>query len=244
MEKLKLIVAYEGTRYFGWQKTKEGPSIEAMLEKALLKLFQKEVPLLAASRTDRGVHAEGQIVSFVLPKPFPHHRLLPALHNFLPPDIRILSLTKEKESFHPSLDPQWKEYHYTVVTREVLYPLEEPFAWHYPHPLCLETMREASQMLLGKYDFSAFANSRKEEKDPVTEIFSINIENEGEKILFRIKGKSFLYKMVRNLVGTLVYIGKGELKPDIIPQMLETKNRSLGGMCAPACGLVLKEVAY
>ena len=244
METVKLVVAYEGTHYFGWQKAKEGSSIEGELEKAFLHLFQKEVPLTAASRTDRGVHATGQIVSVTLPKPFPLDRLAGALHNFLPPDIRILSVSPEKSSFHPSLDAVSKEYEYTVVTREVLYPFEAPFSWHYPKSLAIEPMLESSRHLIGKHDFSPFANSRKEKKDPITEIFSLSIETDGSKTVFRITGKSFLYKMVRNLVGTLVYIGSGKLKPEIIRLMFTTKKRSLGGVCAPPSGLVLKQVVY
>jgi|JI9StandDraft_1071089.scaffolds.fasta_scaffold223879_2 tRNA pseudouridine38-40 synthase len=242
--KLKIIVAYEGTAYFGWQKTKEGPSIEEELEKALFSLSQEKIILSSASRTDRGVHAEGQVVSFTLLKPVPLPKIVAALNSYLPRDIRVLSISEEKESFHPTLDALSKEYHYKIITRPVCYPLEAPFFWHYPKKLSLEAMRLASSDLLGIHDFSAFANHRKEVKNTITEVLSITIDENPHGLTFCIKGTSFLYKMVRNIVGTLVYIGEGKLEREIISRMLQEKKRSLGGVSAPAEGLVLKQVIY
>lgn len=221
-----LKISYEGTQYYGWQKTREGPSIEEELEKALFRLSQQEVKLEAASRTDRGVHAFGQIVQFFLQKPFELPVLVRALNSILPRDIRVLEAIQMPDSFHPTLDARGKEYLYYVDTKAIQEPFDRFTSWHFPALLDLGAMRRRAKLLIGKHDFSAFGNKGMHE-DPIREIKEIEIL-EGRLLTFRVLGKSFLYKMVRNIVGTLIYEGLGKQKK----------------FTAPAHGLFLSNVYY
>jgi tRNA pseudouridine38-40 synthase len=240
---LKLTLAYEGTSYLGWQKTKMGPSIEEALEKALFQIFRIPILLQAASRTDAGVHAEGQIVNFTLPYIPNLFQLRLGLNSFLPDDISILSLENVETSFHPTLDALGKEYHYHIYNHSADHPLHRKFSWHVPHPLNLEAMRNAANYLIGEHDFSAFSN------EPVAhairKITSIEISLLSEKrIRIAVKGNHFLYKMVRNIVGTLVYVGCGKISIDKIPAILASRDRKSAGITAPAHGLTLFQVFY
>lgn len=201
---------------------------------ALFRITQESSIPEAASRTDRGVHAEAQVIQFTLLQTMDPIKLQRAMNAHLPLDIRVKSL--ELLDFHPTLDAKGKEYHYKLSLCPVQPPLEQPFAWHLHLPLDLAKMRKAAQDLLGTRDFSAFANEK--EENPICTITSIEIEEN----LIKIKGDRFLYKMVRNLVGTLVYVGLGKL--DNISQILTSKNRTSAGITAPAHGLYLHQVFY
>ena len=167
------------------------------------------------------------------------------MNSLLPEDIRVYAMQIMPLSFHPTLESLGKEYHYHVSTTPWLSPFQRHFMWHFPKKLELELMQKASLHLLGKKDFSALTNTRKPDyENRVREIFSIDITQEGENFCFRIRGDHFLYKMVRNIVGTLCYVGCGKLSIDAIEKILESKQRAQAGMTAPACGLVLKKVYY
>ena len=243
MKNLKLVLAYQGTNYLGWQKTRMGPSVEESVEKTLEKLLQHPIKLQAASRTDAGVHAKGQVVNFFTSSSMELQKMHHALLGLLPKDISLFSIEEKESSFHPTLHSTGKEYQYSVYFGKVQLPFEREICWHYPHPLDIVQMKTASCVLLGKHDFAAFSNERVE--DSIRELFSINIElHNPEKLQISIAGNNFLYKMVRNLVGTLVYIGCGRLKIDDLPKILDSKDRTLAGMTAPACGLFLNKVFY
>jgi tRNA pseudouridine38-40 synthase len=216
-------VTYDGTRYFGWQKTKYGPSIQEELQKAIHKITGHVTLPEAASRTDRGVHAHGQVVSFVAPP-----CTLRALNAVLPPDIRITAM--EEKNFHPTLDALGKEYHYRLGVRDN--PTERSFVWQLPKWPDFERMEESTKHLIGTHDFSAFANEKKE--NPICTITSIEI---GPTIV--IRGNRFLYKMVRNIVGSLIKLSPGE-----ILEALHSKDRKKAGPTAPAHGLYLHQVFY
>jgi len=234
---LRFKIAYDGTRYFGWQKTIAGPSIQEEIEKAIRQITGETVLPEAASRTDRGVHAEGQIIQIALEKPADPQKLLKGLNAVLPTDIRILEAIPDF-SFHPTLDATGKEYHYWISLGPVQDPMSRLYAWSLHFPLDMAKMDMAISHLLGTHDFTAFANE--EEKDPICTLESIAIH----KNRFQIKGNRFLYKMVRNIVGTLVYIGAGKLPADSIPHILMARDRKKGGMTAPAHGLHLHQVFY
>lgn len=245
---IKLTVAYDGGRYLGWQKTRMGPSIEECLENVLEKIFQESITLQAASRTDAGVHADAQIVNFIISKPLPSlDRLRTSLNALLPKDISILLAEKVEISFHPTLNSQGKEYYYKICYEKVQLPKERHYSWHYPVDLNIAAMKQAAELLVGEHDFSAFCNYKKTQKYAhfIRNIEKIEIEENGDKRLtVHIKGNNFLYKMVRNIVGTLVYVGCGKLKLDDIPEILKTKKRLLAGVTAPAHGLTLSKVHY
>lgn len=246
MSQVKLICSYDGTKYLGWQKTKMGKSIEETLEKTLSQILDEKIALQAASRTDAGVHSIGQVVSFYTPKSLDLAKLQKGLNSLLPKDISISHAETVPESFHPTLDSLGKEYHYDICFGKVQAPFYRAYSWHFFYPLDFEKMRSASKHLIGTHDFSAFCNQRiRLRENKIRTIFSIDmILISEDRLQIRIRGNSFLYKMVRNIVGTLLYIGSGKLEEGCIPDLLLKKDRKLAGMTAPAHGLFLKEVFY
>jgi tRNA pseudouridine38-40 synthase len=239
---IKLILTYEGTRFLGWQKTAMGPSIEEELEKILAQVLRHEVALQAASRTDAGVHAEGQVVNFFTEAEIPLERLQKSLNGLLPSDISVLKIEEAPTKFHPTLDSRGKEYNYFVCLGQAQLPFYRHFSWHFGYPVDVQKMVKGAGYLIGKRDFSALTNERQEEN--VREIFDIGIEEMNDRLKIRVSGNNFLYKMVRNIVGTLLYVGCGKLDVEELPRILESKDRSRAGVTAPAHGLLLKEVFY
>lgn len=230
----KGIICYDGTLYFGWQKTMTGPSIQEELEKAIFQITQEQIKPEGASRTDRGVHAEGQVIQFALKKNLDPQQLQRGLNAVLPHNIRVLNMTCC--DFHPTLDAIGKEYHYHFSFSPVQDPTRRLYSWHIHYDLAFDKMEEAAQLLIGTHDFSAFANEP--EKDPICTIESIEIQ----KDCFKIKGNRFLYKMVRNLVGTLVYVGCDKISD--ICEVISSRDRKKAGITAPALGLYLHQVFY
>jgi len=240
MRNIKLIAAYEGTRYLGWQKTKMGLSVEEELEKVLQQILRHPVNLQAASRTDAGVHAEGQVINFFTDSALELDRLQKSLNGLLPDDITVLALQEAGPQFHPTLDTRGKEYHYSLCLGKSQLPFHRKFSWHCPYPLDIAAMQEAAAHLIGRHDFTAFTNEPQENN--VREIHKIEIVPEDDRLKIIVAGNNFLYKMVRNIVGTLVYVGCKKL--DSMPAILTGKDRTLAGICAPAHGLCLKQVYY
>ena len=241
---IKCILAYSGTHYFGWQKTKMGPSIEETVENVLKKILLHPTPLQAASRTDRGVHAEGQVINFFTEKKSLNlHQLQASLRSLLPRDISPVKLDFAPEGFHPTLDAQSKWYCYHICNNSIQLPFHREFSWHVPYPLNLDLMEQGAKILEGTHDFSSLTNRRSE--DCIRTVSKIEIRKEiNNRLSIHVKGNHFLYKMVRNIVGTLVYIGCSKILVKELPSILKSKNRSLTGVTAPAHGLILKEVFY
>lgn len=238
MRNIRLLLAYEGSRYLGWQKTAMGPSIEETVEKALSQVLQHEVKLQAASRTDGGVHAEGQVINFFTPKMIS----LKNLNSLLPSDISILAMEEAAVAFHPTLDARGKEYFYSICLGETQLPFHRNFSWHFTLPLDLEKMKKAAKDLVGEHDFSAFTNQR--QANNVRILHSITFDPSPNRLKIRVAGNNFLYKMVRNIVGTLLYVGCGKIESDSMTDILKSQDRSRAGVTAPAHGLVLKKVFY
>ena len=242
MLNIKLIISYDGSNYFGWQKTSpDCPSIEGELEKAALKILGHPVQFEAASRTDRGVHAKGQTVHFLINADIDLKKLLRSLNAVLPPDISVLSCELAHETFHPTLDALGKEYHYQISTSAVESPMHRLYSWHFPHPLDLAAMEQAIPHLIGTHDFSAFTNERT--SDAIRTLRSLRMTRSEGRISIEICGDRFLYKMARNIAGTLVSIGCGKIT-DTVPQILSSKDRTKAGVTAPAHGLFLMKVFY
>lgn len=244
---IKLKLAYDGTAYLGWQKTKMGPSIEGTIESLLSQVLQHPIYLQAASRTDAGVHAVGQVANFFTPKDMPLEKLKYSLNCMLPKDIAINDLEEVPESFHPTLECKSKEYHYHLCYGRIQLPHERHYAWHYPRKLAIETIKETIPLLIGERDFSAFCNTR------ISNAYahyrrcleSIEVyELPHECLRFEICGNNFLYKMVRNLVGTLAFVGSGKINREKIVDILSSLDRTQAGMTAPAHGLCLFQVNY
>lgn len=244
----RLLVAYDGTNYFGWQKSNSGPSIEQSLEAAVSQILQEKIVLQAASRTDRGVHATGQVVNFHTTKPIlDYGKFRMGLTALLPADIVVLEAEAAPEGFHPSLNVISKQYQYTICFGPLQYPQHRLYSWHFHYPLEIEKMQTAATQFLGTHDFTAFCNHKKNEEydHHIRTIDSILIEPiSTNRLLITVIGHSFLYKMVRNIVGTLAYVGCGKIAPVEIKKILISKDRKLAGITAPAHGLTLSKIDY
>lgn len=243
MKNYRAIISYDGTHYLGWQNNKNGPSIEATIQSALEQILQHPIKLQAASRTDAGVHAHAQVINFFSPKKIQ----LISINSLLPTDIAVLSIEETEASFHPTLDAKEKEYRYNLCTTPWQYPIKRFTSWHYPKKLDLSLMHKAAKQLTGTHDFLAFTNKKQNETYDCTTrtLSSIAIHSPQEGCLeFTLKGKNFLYKMVRNLVGTLVYVGEGKITTEEIDSILLSKKRIKAGVTAPAHGLTLYKISY
>jgi len=248
IKRIKMVIAYDGTNYLGWQATKMGFSVEESLKAVLEKILQHPVSIEAASRTDAGVHAIGQVAAFTTSKPaLDLQQLQISLNRLLQGTIAIRRIEEAEESFHPTIHAKAKEYHYYLCLGKAQLPQNRLYSWHIPYLLDREAMERAAAHLLGKHDFSSFANVKKNEsyQDPTREVLRIGFTDliDG-RLRIEIKGDCFLYKMVRNMVGTLVYVGRGKIQPEEIPEMIRSKNRKAAGVTAPACGLFLFGVYY
>ena len=243
---LALLLAYDGTAYYGWQKTKEGPSIEASLEAALSQIFQQPIELQAASRTDRGVHALGQVVDVWVSRHVQDYdRLLISLNSLLPPDIRVRKVTEVPGSFHPTLDVTSKVYTYRVSVGAFQLPSERWTHWHVHTPLDITLLLDASKEFIGTHDFRGFTNNRKDlNQETVRTIFRLDIQRGDQELTFEIEGDHFLYRMCRNIVGTLVSISAGKLPRRAIQEAFQSRKREHTGVTAPSHGLCLMRVSY
>jgi len=248
MKNIRIVLAYDGTHYFGWQLSKMGPTIEEVLQRVLEQIFQEKLHLQAASRTDAGVHAIGQVVNFMTSHAqIDLSQLRKSLNSLLPKDIAILDIKEEFPSFHPTLDCQGKEYHYFICNSPAQLPQNRLYSWHYSYDLRLELMRQASEYFIGEHDFSAFCNVQKNRfyDHKIRRISRIDIIPLPEqRFRVEIEGNHFLYKMVRNLVGTLVYVGRRLISLENMSEILLGKDRTKAGITAPAHGLFLTKIFY
>jgi len=246
--KFKLVIAYDGTAYEGWQVQKTGTGVQQIVERALAKLFPGVPRLHSASRTDTGVHALGMVAHFEIPAAefkMSTRKLALALNAWLPEDIRVLSASRAPEKFHARFDAAGKQYRYFVWNHTAMNPLLRHSAWQVTRPLDLRAMRAAAPRFVGRHDFKSFAASRNYEmKSTVRKLTRCDIKKSGALLTFIIEGDGFLYKMCRGIVGTLVQVGLGKFPADEIAPMLAKKDRRMAGMTAPAHGLVLWKVFY
>lgn len=243
---LKMILAYDGMDYLGWQKNNIGLSIEGCLQAALKQILQEEIVLSAASRTDAGVHAQGQVVHFFTNRSLCLYKLQGSLNSVLKDSICVLNIEEAPMHFHATLDCTEKEYWYHMCLGSVQNPFFRRNSWHFPHFLELDYMQKAAQILIGEHDFSAFCNKRSSwDRSSICHLKNLSISMlSKERVRFIIVGDRFLYKMARNIVGTLVYIGCGKLALNLTSNLLLNKDRSQTGITAPAHGLLLKKVCY
>ena len=246
--KFKLVIAYDGTAYQGWQMQKVGTGVQEKIETAFGKIFPASKRLHSSSRTDTGVHALGMVAHVEIPKAefkMPVGRLALALNAFLPDDIRVLSSVRVPEKFHARFDAKGKQYRYFVWNHQAMNPLLKNRAWHFSMKLDLAKMRAAAKSFIGKHDFKSFAGTRDYEmKSNVRTLTRCDIKKSGPQLTFIIEGDGFLYKMCRGIVGTLVQVGKGKIPAADIATILASRDRRVAGMTAPAHGLVLWKVFY
>lgn len=245
MNRYKCIISYDGTGFFGYQVQPNKRTVQSVLEAVLAKMHKGNVVrVFASGRTDAGVHAKGQVIHFDSPLSIPAERWLPALNTQLPGDVVILSVEKVSSTFHARFDAAGKEYRYFLHLSSNRDPFMRNYAYQFPYFLDVEAMKEASQYLLGTYDFTSFCSAKTEIEDKVRTIQEINFLKDGEILTLQFAGNGFLYNMVRIIVGTLLEVGSGKRKPADMAEILEKKDRRLAGKTAPAHGLYLWKVFY
>jgi tRNA pseudouridine38-40 synthase len=241
----KLIIEYDGTRYFGWQRQVEKPTIQAEIERVLSLITQQPVILKGSGRTDAGVHALGQAASFHCDTRLTPKTFLRALNGLLPADIVIRDCCIVPDGFHARYDVLAKTYHYQILNHLIPSVVDRHFSWHILKPLNIKAMSEALDCLVGTHDFKAFEGIGSPRAHTIRTIHRADIiENGNERLRVVIQGDGFLRYMVRNIVGTLVRIGMGKMSPADMKRILLSKDRSLAGATAPAHGLFLVEVQY
>ena len=251
MRYFKLIIAYDGTDFHGWQIQAEKPTIQGEIVNVLRRLTQEHVYLHGAGRTDAGVHALGQVGSFRTQSSLSAEEFQRALNALLPQTIRIVG----SEEVGPDFDARWsargKIYRYRIYRGKVVPPMLWRYVLHYPFPLDEEAMRDAAARFTGTHDFASFAASTGSEEDDKErstgrEIFSTELARtaDDEELVFTVRGRSFLRYMVRKMVGTLLDVGRGRLKPEDIDRLFEMRDRSKSGPTVPPQGLVMVEVQH
>jgi tRNA pseudouridine38-40 synthase len=242
---VKLLLEYDGTRYVGWQVQPNGPSIQAEVERSLSRLHARPVRVVAAGRTDAGVHARGQVASFPEARPLPLSAYVKGMNALLPEDVAVREAAVMPDGFDARRDARGKRYRYRVENLATRAPLGRLQAWQVFRPLDVAAMRAAAAPLLGRHDFSSFQASDCVADHAVRELRRLDVEGEaGGTIEVVAEATAFLKHMVRNLVGTLVEVGLGARDAATIPGLLAAQDRTLAGRTAPPQGLVLEQVFY
>ena len=245
--KYKLLIAYDGTRYGGWQIQLNSVSIQALIEDALKIALRKETAVHASGRTDAGVHAKGQVAHFVTDAAVDLGLLLRSLNGILPDDIRILRVEEADPNFHARYSAVSKEYHYHIHLDWALDPFKRLYAYHHPYPLDIPLMQEASKAFIGTHDFTSFANEASKgsaAKNPVRTLTRLDFIPEPGSLRLEFEGTGFLYKMVRNITGTLLDVGRKKISPSSISSLFDKKDRRQMSSAAPPQGLFLIKVNY
>jgi tRNA pseudouridine38-40 synthase len=255
MRNLKLVLAYDGTDYCGWQVQPDAPSIQGTLASAIGRITGEKVLPQGSGRTDAGVHALGQVASFQTESVVPAANLVTALNDILPASIRVLGASEMPVDFHARKSAKAKTYRYRISREVISPPFLARYVWHYPYPLDFDATQRAAPVIEGEHDFTSFAavdpetknhdtQTRSARESNVRTVFSSAWERQGNEFVYEVRGNGFLHHMVRNLVGTFILVGKGTLKPEDVAKILEAKDRSAAGATAPACGLYLVGVEY
>ena len=244
MKNIKLIIEYDGTNYCGFQKQKNGNTIQGEIEKGLRQICREPISIVSSGRTDSGVHAKGHAVSFRTNADLSPVNILGGLNACLPSDIVIKKAAFVPVSFHAQYDAKRKIYTYFVWNGTYPSPLRRLYSFHYSYRLDYNIMKRASRILCGRNDFRAFSAESKKKKNTVRTLYEIRIRKKGNEYTFRFDGDGFLYNMVRNIVGTLLYAGRGKFSVADIRSILKSKNRANAGPTVPAHGLILTKVIY
>ena len=244
-KRVKMVVAYDGTNYCGWQKQPNGICIEEVLNRELSKLLNEPIEVIGASRTDSGVHARGNIAVFDTHARMPADKICIALNQRLPKDIVIQESCEVAPDYHPRKRNTRKTYEYRILNRRVPLPDQRLNSYFYYYALDVNKMREAAQYLVGEHDFKSFCSIRTQVEDTVRRIYSITIKkNEDDRIDIRISGNGFLYNMVRAMTGTVVYAAEGKIRPQDIGRILDSGNRTAAGPTVPPGGLYMTHLWY
>jgi tRNA pseudouridine38-40 synthase len=241
---IKLTVEYDGSDYHGWQIQPERRTIQGELIKAISELIGWKVRVCGASRTDAGVSAVGQVALIQIDSPIPTKNLAKAINDRLPRDIAVREAVEIPLGFDIIGAVKSKLYRYTIYTGKTPPVLQIKHCWHVPTKLDIAAMTEATKMLVGTMDFKSFATADDRRENKVRTIFRCDVTTKDDWIYIDVEGDSFLYNMVRNIVGTLVEVGIGRWKPEKMSEILQAKDRCAAGPMAPAAGLCLMRIEY
>lgn len=261
VHRIKLVVAYDGTNFCGWQKQPGKRTVEGELNRAISQIAGEDIEVIGASRTDAGVHAYGNVAVFDTKSSIPGEKWAHALNTALPGNVSIVGSREVESDFHPRFCDTVKTYEYTILNSKFKIPTYSRTSWHVPYELDIDKMREAASYLIGPHDFKSFCSSKTQADSTVRTVFRVKIEEEplgedyffedyeneallGRKIVISITGDGFLYNMVRIIAGTLVDIGKGRFEPEKTEEMIVSKDRTTGGVTAPPQGLCLVGIEY
>lgn len=244
MTRIRLTLAYDGTDFAGWQVQPGAVSIQETLESALARIEEEPVRVTGAGRTDAGVHALAQVAHFDTGKDHPAETWVKALNANLPDDVVVRSARIVDKAFHARYSAGDKTYRYRILNRPVACPFRRRVVWHVPEPLDVAAMQKAATALVGEHDFTSFRAAGCGAKGPVRTIRCLSVETADDEVVFEVIGSGFLKQMVRNLVGTLVRVGRGKRPPAWPGEVLAAKDRTLAGETAPAKGLVMVRVTY
>jgi tRNA pseudouridine38-40 synthase len=242
MKNYKIVLAYDGTDFRGWQRQPDGRTVQGVLEEAVRKVTQKKTVVHGAGRTDAGVHALGQVASFRGAFRLADSDLFRALNAVLPADVRVFSLGEVPAGFHARKSARSKVYHYRIVHTPQPSPLDRHHILHWPYPLDLRAMRQAARLFVRTDDFTAFSSNR--DRSPVRTVTRSEIRKTGPEIVYTIEAGGFLRYMVRTIVGTLIEVGRGRIPPGQVEEIFRRKDRTLAGPTAVAKGLTLVRVDY
>jgi len=244
MENFRLKIEYNGSAFFGWQKQEEKRTVQGELENAFFVLTGQEVSVEGSGRTDRGVHAFGQVASVKFENKIPLKNLKGALNNLLPPDVYVKKIERVDDEFHARFSAKRKTYRYVVQVGGERSAIEHDRVAYFSYKIDEEKIRLIANMLVGKHNFKAFASADTNVSSFEREIFDIKISKRGRKFVFDVTGNGFLYNMVRIIVGTLLDAGRGKISETDIQKAFETGERKYTGITMPACGLYLLQVEY
>ena len=244
MRNIRLTIEYDGKCYNGWQKQPNKLNIQGSIEQAIYQITGEEVDLQASGRTDAGVHALGQVANFKTNSQLPIDKFPIAINSNLKKSIRIYSAEEVDEEFHSRLSCKKKTYRYIINNSKYGTAIYRNLETHIPIKLDIEKMKEAIEYFQGEHDFKAFKASGTSSKSSVRTIYKAEVRKEGDNIIIELTGNGFLYNMVRIISGTLLDVGLGKIKPEEIPEIIESKDRQRAGRTLPAHGLYLVQVVY
>lgn len=253
MRNIRLVIAYDGTDFHGWQRQPQAPTIQEELEARIEKITGARATLYGSGRTDAGVHAAGQVANFRTECPIPCKSLVKALNDALPIAIRVRKAEDVPAAFHARYSAMAKTYRYRILQAAICPPFLARYVYHHPYPLDEQRMARAARLLEGEHDFTSFAGSdpaRKEkeqqEDSNVRQVFHsrIKVRKELRMMVYEIRGSGFLHHMVRNIVGTLLEVGSGKISTEDFHAILKARDRREAGPTAPASGLWLVKLEY
>ena len=245
MQNYKIIISYDGTKYYGWEyQSSTELTIQGKLMNVLSKLTETKVDVIGAGRTDAGVHAKGMVANFTIDTTMTTSELRDYMNHYLPEDICVLEVHEASERFHSRYNAMGKTYQYTCYYSHLKPVFDRKYVYILSEAPDIRLMQEAAKMLIGTMDFASFCGNSKMKKSTVRTVDLIDIRQNNGYITFTYHGNGFLQHMIRILTGTLLEVGYGKRSPESLPSLIEAKNRSLAGFTAPACGLCLLEVEY